>query len=585
MRLNLRRLKLAACTLLVAAAGSVSFAAAPPPEPTPRLLITSVEVSVTSIDVVVTDAKGNRVRDLRREDFEVREDGKVQPLSNFLFVDDTAPAPPEEVPSPGEAPTRPQPGVLTPGVSKPQARIAAFIDNLHLPPWNRNAVLGALDGFLRKAVGPNVEAMVVSYDRALRVRGAFTRDAEVLSRVLNQISDESTPGAGRLSERNRLFKQIDEAAAADARSRELLFASATSAVQSFAERERYDVESTLKAVKLTISRLAGIDGRKILILVSEKLPQSPAAEVWEYLRNARRAAGLPDNDPNIPLLAGSESDQMHNFQELASAANAALVSLNTFDAAGLGFDSTLNAERAGSFAPVGMGRATVQQDAMLQLLADETGGVSALQRNDFSAVLSEMEQDWKIYYSLGYPTPPKKEGKPRKIAVAVKVPGLKARARNAVLERKADERLAEQVTSGLFFPSFQNPLEARVLRGRLLKTKDPKVFVLQLEIRVPYAKLTLVPERGKLRGGVLFSAAAKSADGRQTPVKSQRLAVEVSEADVASGKASEFIWTTTFEVRLGLQTFSLALTDEISRVTTLVQPEFSVGPREESASR
>jgi len=196
-----------------------------------------------------------------------------------------------------------------------------------------------------------------------------------------------------------------------------------------------------------------------------------------------------------------------------------------------------------------------------------------------------MEQDWKIYYSLGYPTPPKKEGKPRKVAVAVRVPGLRVRARNAVLEQTADERLAEQVTSGLFFPRFQNPLEARVLRGRLLKTKDRKVFVLPLEIRVPYAKLTLVPGSGKLRGGLLFSAAAKAADGRLTPVKSQRLALEVSEADVASGKASEFVWTTTFEVHLGLQTFSLALTDEISRVTTFVQPEFTLGPREESASR
>ncbi|HSB37198.1 MAG TPA: VWA domain-containing protein, partial [Thermoanaerobaculia bacterium] len=198
MRLILRRPRNALCAVLAAAAGSGPVAAAPPPEPTPRPLVTSVEVSVTSIDVVVTDSKGNRVRDLKREDFEVREDGKVQPLSNFLFVDDTAPAPPEEVPGPGDVPSRPQPGVLTPAVSRPQARIAAFIDNLHLPPWNRNAVLAALDGFLRKAVGPNVEAMVVSYDRALRIRGAFTRDAEVLSRVLSQISNESTPGAGRL---------------------------------------------------------------------------------------------------------------------------------------------------------------------------------------------------------------------------------------------------------------------------------------------------------------------------------------------------------------------------------------------------
>ncbi len=54
MRINLYSSTLAAALL----APAFGLPAAPPPEPTPRPLVSSVEVSVTNIDVVVTDSKG-----------------------------------------------------------------------------------------------------------------------------------------------------------------------------------------------------------------------------------------------------------------------------------------------------------------------------------------------------------------------------------------------------------------------------------------------------------------------------------------------------------------------------------------------
>ena len=562
----------------LAAATGVAAAAAPPPEPTPKPLVSSIEVSVTSIDAVVVDSKGNRVRGLTKDDFVVLEDGKAQDLSNFLFVDDTEPVPAgEAAPAP-----RPEPGVLTPAVSKPQARVVVFVDNLHIPPVNRNAVLAALDGFLRKAVGPNVEAMIVTFDRSLRVRGPFTRDAEILSRVLVQVANESTAGAGRISERNQLFHQIDEAARSDAQIRDLLFDSAAAATRSFSDTEKYDADATINALEVTLGRLAGVDGRKILILVSEKLPEFPASEVWDYLRNARRSAGLSEEGPGMPPMF--EYDETTAFQRLATAANAALVSLYTFDAQGLGFDASLSAERAGTAGIQNSGPSTVSSDAMMQLLASETGGLAAIQRNGFGAVLAEMEQDWKVYYSLGYATPPKSANKPRKVEVRVKPKGLTVRSRTAVLERSPDERLAEQVTSGLFFPRFVNPLDARIERGRIVAGAK-KTFVLPLTIRVPYSRLTLVPDGGRLKGGLVFTVAVKAPDGRYTKADVKTIPIDVPEQAVVSGAAKEFVHQATFQVRPGLQVFSLGLTDAISRQTTFAQPEFNLAAREEPPRR
>src|SRR5438477_9032366 len=58
---------------------------APPPQtqgPTFRVRVDYVEV-----DIVVTDRQGNLVRDLKKEDFQVLEDGKAQTITAFSLVD------------------------------------------------------------------------------------------------------------------------------------------------------------------------------------------------------------------------------------------------------------------------------------------------------------------------------------------------------------------------------------------------------------------------------------------------------------------------------------------------------------------
>src|SRR6185436_7793626 len=46
-----------------------------------------VQVDYVEVDVLVTDARGNYVRDLKKEDFQIFEDGKPQGVTNFSFVD------------------------------------------------------------------------------------------------------------------------------------------------------------------------------------------------------------------------------------------------------------------------------------------------------------------------------------------------------------------------------------------------------------------------------------------------------------------------------------------------------------------
>src|SRR5918995_5759626 len=58
-----------------------------------------IEVSLVNLEVVVTDKKGKSVSGLRREDFQVLEDGKPVEITNFYA---------ETGPAPGSAPAEPR---------------------------------------------------------------------------------------------------------------------------------------------------------------------------------------------------------------------------------------------------------------------------------------------------------------------------------------------------------------------------------------------------------------------------------------------------------------------------------------------
>src|SRR6266576_7333601 len=79
----MHRIRLAALLVLFGGSALSSQNAAPLPQPpTFRLNVEYVEV-----DAVVTDRDGQFVRGLAKEDFQIFEDGKPQPISTFAVVD------------------------------------------------------------------------------------------------------------------------------------------------------------------------------------------------------------------------------------------------------------------------------------------------------------------------------------------------------------------------------------------------------------------------------------------------------------------------------------------------------------------
>ena len=562
----------AVVTALLAALPALVLSAAPQvPGPTPRPgpLVRNVDVTVTNIDVVVTDSKGNRVRNLAKEDFDVYEDGKLQPLTNFYAVDGgkvvffgneavpgeaPAPAPlPASTPVPAPEPAREPVDPAVAPLPVPRTRIVIFIDNLSLQPFNRNRVLRSVQTWVRENVKDNVEAMVVTWDRSLKVRRKFTNDGREVSDVLKQQEDLSTLGQTRLSERSDIIRRID-----DSKSETEAFSEA----RQYALSYKNDIDFTVDALKKTIDQLAGVEGRKILLHVSEGLPQSPGAELWKYVQDKFRT--------QTGGLSQFEFDKTAAYLGIIRAANAAGVSMYMVDASGLSIDSGISAENRTTSTKIDAFVERTNLQSMIQLMAEETGGRAILNRNDVTGPLNEMRGDYTSYYSVGYRSLKSGGERPRKLQVTMKKKGLKARARRSYVEKGLETRITEAVTSALYFAREDNPLGVGVEVGQAAPA-DAQNYLVPIRIRVPFSRITLLPEGPIVLGGVILYFIVVDSEGKQSELANQIVPVEVDARELGNLSRRDFVYDARLLMIPGGQRLSLAVRDEPTNTVSYVQ--------------
>jgi VWFA-related protein len=545
----------------------------------------SVSVSVTNVDVVVTDAAGTPIRDLTSADFEIRQDGKVQPITNFSFVRNPLP-PPLPVLEHGQTP---EPAIVPPDAAPPaaaRAHLIVFLDELHLTSINRNRALTSLREYLLTVVGPNVEVQLVTWDRSLRIRGPFINEAPLLGRILTDLGKEATLGNVPVHERLDLIREIDQAFATDPRTQQSALDSAIIAVKAWADAQAAGLDSTADAVRVALSSVAGVEGRKVLFFVTERLTPHPARDLFDYLQYGMQNAGFSGRKSPGSAVAGGpvtdltwmQWDRLQAFKNVTSSANVSGVSIITIDAAGLGFNDSLSPEtNAGHSGRIDSGIASLDMESAMGLLADQTGGASIRGTNDLAAGLKRLEADWTAYYSLGYESPDAKRGSPRSLKVTVHRKGAEVRTRRTVIERTPEQKVADAVLAGAHIPHTTNPLGASLQIGA--PKRSGSVYLLPLVYKIPFERITLVPQGGRARGAVLFTAVAATPDGKVSTVTTERAPLDIPESELASLVGKSFTYRATLKVHAGDQTLSTALTDEVSRLTSYVQPHVLVGDK------
>ncbi|HZI67298.1 MAG TPA: VWA domain-containing protein [Thermoanaerobaculia bacterium] len=522
-----------------------------------------VDVSVTNIDVIVTDSKGNRVSGLTAQDFEVFQDGVPQTITNFyavsggkVLLEDGKTIP---LDSPEAAEAIPQ---------QLKTRYVVYVDNLNIQPQNRNRMFKRLKEFITTAVGPHAEAMVVTYNRSLKVKRRFTSEVgDVLAAIENTEMDTGG-GTPQASERKDALARINEA-----RSEQ----EALRVARSYAQSLRNDLQFAVDAMKTTLNGLAGVEGRKIFVYVSEGLPSSAGAEVFEAVTQKFHGghAALETVDFNMNT----------KYASLVQAANANGVTIWALDASGLAADDLISAEnryienRPSTF----MMRQNTQ--GPLLMLAEQTGGMAAVNTNDWKNSLDELSKDFSNFYSIGYRTARAAADRPHSVEVKVKRKGLRVRARKSLLEKSTETRTAEAVVASLHYPRADNPLGVSVTLGEA-RPYDRENYLLPVRIAIPVGKLGLVPSGDVYQGQFFVYFVVLDSVGKQSDLTVQQQTVNVPAKDYAIAQGKDWYYDVNLLVVPGGQKLAVALRDGVSNLTSYLQKSVfvSVLPKESKKS-
>src|SRR6266446_8827581 len=191
-----KRLRLAALLVFVTGAALVAGQNPPaqPPPQGPQAPTFKVRVDYVEVDVVVTDRQGNLVRDLKKEDFQVLEDGKNQAINTFTFVD--IPVERADRPLFQESPI--EPDVKT--NEKPfDGRVYVMvIDDLHTRFGRSVRVKAAAKQFIERRLGANDLMAIVHTAGGSDTGQEFTSNKRLLLAAVNKTSgrklDSATAG-------------------------------------------------------------------------------------------------------------------------------------------------------------------------------------------------------------------------------------------------------------------------------------------------------------------------------------------------------------------------------------------------------
>jgi len=491
---------LSAVALLLQGVNPVSAQQPPPPPTQESQARIQVSTELVLVNLVAHDKKGNLVRDLKKEDFTLFEDGKKQEISTLDFenVDEMATAGATEATVSGSA----GPGsLLRAGKKAPptlDARdrrlILLFFDFSAMDPEQIDRSVEAAKKFVQTKMQPADLMALVSLATNMRVDLDFTDDRTKLTAALSSY----TSGQGQGFDNGASGSAEGGAETSGA------FAADDSDYNTFsADRKLLALQSMMQA-------LGKLPQKKSLIYFSNGISQSGVDN-----QSALRATTAAAVKANVSIY----SLDIRGLQAFPPGGEAQAASLHGQSAySGASVLNDLNSNAA-------------SQDTLATLSSD-TGGKAFFDSNDFSGVFSQVQKDSSVYYVLGFTSNnPMKDGRFRKLKVLVNRPDLKLDYRSgyyagrdfehlnrADREQQMEDELAAQL------PRVDVPLYA----GTAYFRQDDSHYYLAVSLVIPGSQIPFVTEKEKdsatidIIGEVMESGKFKAGQLRDTV----KLAVE-----------------------------------------------------------
>ena len=500
-----------------------------------------VRTGLVLIPVVVTDAKGNRVTDLKKEDFVVLEDGQRQEIQLFERMETKA-----EVAKPSATAD----GVFTNTTESRNNRLSIFVLDLLNSSFNeqRTAREELLDS-LSKALNEQEPLCLMAIDSSgVKLIHDFTTEPSVLMEALKKVK-------GRPADKDKPERNPDEpsflmgngansksgtrnAAMEESRLQSL---SLFSAIESLEAKQRIGL--TLEALREIGEAFAGIPGRKSMI--------------WA-------TGGFPFEIDDASAFGLRNRDLLPAYEEAWQALNQANIAVYPLDVSDL-----VNPAHVGA----GIGRPQPQHVhldmhiANMENFASATGGKFCDRSWDARKCFDQAAKDSSDYYLLGiYDRNGRAKPGWRKLSVRSMRAGLQVRARTGyymggAAQEKPDEKIEieKALVAPFDYPAL--PMTVKITGTAAGSNKGTKTVA--FVYAVPGAGISVEAENSnQLR--LQFAALARDDAGKMTASYSKVIQGKLSEAQAVQVREKGILFTGTMELAPGEYSLSFVVKDEVN---------------------
>lgn len=498
----------------------------PAPAQAPLLALKPSVARLVIVDALVADSKGRPIADLRQEDFELREDGRLVDIAAFQ--------PPrgglaEAAARTGLAEAQAAPA----GAEREPLSVVIYVDrNLLSPPGRKHAIDQAAV-LAESYIAKGARALVIADDNGLRPLSALTSDIVVIRAALARIQGWSTESAGaaegaRVTENIRARIEAGEAEKCDCL---CLLPELVSMIRGYATFRAVEARDAAARLAFVAGALGGIPGRKALVYVSEGLEQRPGIHLYDQLGTI--CPEVLRKDASAIYAPMQEFETSASLREATARANAARVTLYPLDSRGLSTLSSADVSQ-GDRRYVAAARSDNVREANLvnpyRLLADETGGFAIIRGMDPSAAMKRLDADERGHYLLGF-VPGDADGRTHTLTVTLNSRSqmkrnADIRHRRSYLRAELPERRGQRALSVLLFGLEENSLDVSVNVQRISAT------LARVRLSIPLGALKPLPDPGAMQGRAQLIVSFRRAGPGANPV-------QVREKDVAYDLTAE----------------------------------------------
>jgi len=479
--------------------------------------VLKVQSNLVLTNVVARDAKtGELVQGLKQSDFRVWEAGKEQQVSTFDFQTVEMATPLKEATVSGLATG--SSGSKAVVVARPEdlrnhRLIVMFFDLTSMQPEDLERAVDAARDFLKNKMQTADLVALVSLGDSLKVDQDFTADKDALIREVGAYN--GTEGSGFEQGSNSNSNQSEDT---------------TSYTADESEYNDLNTDRELFALRAISKSLEKIGEKKSLLYFS----------------------------------GGISRDGIENQASLRSAVNAAVranLAIYSVDTRGLEAIGPLGSASSGSVRS-GAGNGSALQNNMnanfssqevMATLSTETGGKAFFDSNDFAPAFAQVQKDSSAYYAIGFRSSnPARDGRYRKLKIAVNKPGIKLEYRPGYYapadfkhagKEDREQELDEQLASDLPATDMALYMDAFYFRA------DHERYYVPVSLIVPGSQIPFVKGGDKdkatldIIGGVI--------DEVKRPIGRARETVKLNLDQGLNARQKNIQYTTGFNLPAG----------------------------------